>query len=320
MQQDTLDHLLATVEVKLNALAICEIGHNWRLSVDPQTEAVCHFVMRGRGFLEFAGRRVPISAGSILIVPPGTAKSLSGENAIEHEIDAGQSCFAYKDGMLAFRAADGEPSLLLGCASVAAAPGGGYGLFHSLTEPMAVTLAGNDDFTAGFRALSSELADPRIGGRTIAECLMKQALILLLREQLQSTEHSALLAQLGDRRIVRAASAMMRNPEKPHDLSSLADLCGMSRSSFLAHFLREYGTTPGSFLRSARMSCAARLLATMETPVKAVAAAVGYSSRSQFSRSFRSAFGEDPSSYRKLQRRRAAEGEAASRTSATSES
>jgi hypothetical protein len=52
------------------------------------------------------------------------------------------------------------------------------------------------------------------------------------------------------------------------------------------------------FVQAVRLRTAARLLQTSELPVKAVAAAVGYSSRSHFSRAFSGHFGVDPSAYR----------------------
>ena len=45
--------------------------------------------------------------------------------------------------------------------------------------------------------------------------------------------------------------------------------------------------TPGGFLLSVRMRAAGRLLATTDMPIKCLAAAVGYASRSQFSRTFK---------------------------------
>lgn len=298
MQEDPLDHLLTTLEVTLNAFAVCEIGAGWRLNVDPLDTAVCHFVIRGSGFLEFGERKIPIAQGTILIVPPGTAKSISGPGEAIREISAFQSCDSYSDGLLAFRAHSEGASLVLGCASVAATCGGSFGLFQCLKEPMVAKVGDNDAFIAGFDALLGELMEPKIGGKVVAECLMKHALILLLREQLNGSGSSPLLDNLGDRRIVRAAAAMIRAPNEPHRIGALADLSGMSRSSFMAHFTREYGKTPGEFLQSVRMHSAGRLLLTSGMPIKKVAASVGYASRSQFSRTFKLTFGLDPSAYR----------------------
>jgi len=293
-----LENLLSSVEVRLNAFAVCEIGADWRLKVAPAESIICHFVAQGHGYLEFAERRVPIEAGSVVIVPPGTLKSISGPAPVAHEVEAADSCFSHSDGLLAFRARDEEPALVLGCASMTADCGGSFGLLDGLTEPAVLPVSGNGLFARSFDPLLEELTNPGVGSAVIAECLMKQALVLLLREHLALGAASPLVARLGDARLLRAVSVMLKNPGAAHSIDSLAEAAGMSRSSFMSHFTEEHGKTPGEFLQAARLHSAARLLRTSDMPVKCLAGAVGYASRSQFSRAFKQHFGTDPTSFR----------------------
>lgn len=302
MNSKSLDELLTTLEVQLKAFAMCEIGSDWRLHVDPFESVICHFVVRGHGYFEFGSRRIPIAEGTIIIVPPGTEKSVSGPEPVRHEVSAVDSCDSYRDGLLLFRARSAEPSLVLGCATIAATCGGGVGLFEGLTEPCLAAVGGDGLFAAGFRALQQELTDPKIGAMIVAECLMKQTVVFLLREQLQGEDNMTLLDHLGDPRIVRAVAAITRSPGEQHTIESLAALAGMSRSSFMVHFVREYHTSPGEFLKAARMRAAARMLVRSEVPIKCLAPAVGYASRSQFSHAFKQSFGTDPSAYRAANR------------------
>ena len=296
MRHDALERLVTTLDVRLNAIAVCEIGESWRLNVEALETVICHFAIRGRGFLEFRGRRIPIAAGTIVIVPPGTAKSISGDGVVIHEISAPDSCDFYQDGLLRFRARSENASLVLGCAALEASCAGSLGMFEFLPDPLVAAVGGNHLFAAGFSALLEELSEPRIGAGVVAECLMKQAIVMLLREALDGD--SRLLDHLGDHRIVRAVTAMIRSPGEPHSIGSLAEIAGMSRSSFAAHFFDQYARTPGDFLQDVRMRAAGRLLATSPMPIKCLAAAVGYSSRSQFSRAFKLAMGADPTTYR----------------------
>jgi AraC-like DNA-binding protein len=294
----SLNQLLNTLDVGLNALAVCEIGADWRLYVEPLETVICHFVLQGAGFLEFADQRIAIAAGAILIIPPGLRKSISGPGQILHEVSAADICSSYADGLLAFRARSAEPAIVLGCATITATCGGNLGLFDCLAEPLLAAVDGNDLFAAGFTALLNELAEPSIGATVVAECLMKQSLVFVLREQMSSGGRPELFDHFGDARIVRAAAAMIRSPESQHRTETLAELAGMSRSSFMTHFMQQYDKTPGEFLKGVRMHSAARLLLTSELPIKCLAAAVGYESRSHFSRAFKKAFGSDPSAYR----------------------
>lgn len=297
MDSEALENLLSSVEIRLSAFAVCQIGADWRLKVGPVDSMLCHFVARGHGFLEFDDERIAIEAGSIIIVPPHTRKCLSGPAPITHEVEASESCYSHSDGLLMFRATDGEPALLIGCASMTADCGGSFGLLDGLGEPVVLPMS-NGRFSGSFEALLDELAEPDIGSMVIAECLMKQALVLLLRQHIEMGADSPLAAPLGDRRLLRAASMMLKNPGAPHTIESLAEAAGMSRSSFMSHFAEEHGKTPGEFLQAARLHSAARLLRTSGMPVKSLAGAVGYASRSQFSRAFKQHFGLDPSAFR----------------------
>lgn len=72
----------------------------------------------------------------------------------------------------------------------------------------------------------------------------------------------------------------------------------MSRASFANHFSRAFQQGPIDFVQKARLCVAARLLATTDLPVKVVANAVGYASRSHFSRAFLEFYGTGPRAFR----------------------
>jgi transcriptional regulator GlxA family with amidase domain len=187
---------------------------------------------------------------------------------------------------------------VLGCASVDAIVGGGLGLFDHLQEPL-VEKAGDEMLPLLFDAVLRELSQPRVGTRTIVEAMMKQILILLLRSHLKSSGvFSPLYAPLMNPQLGRALVAMLGRPEQAHSLESLARLAGMSRSRFAHHFSATYGRSPIDYLHGVRLKAAAKLLSRSETSVKSVAAAVGFASRSHFSRAFKREYGLDPTAYR----------------------
>lgn len=298
MSRESLESFLSGLDVGLEAFALCEIGSDWRLNVPPLDRVVCHFVLEGGGYLEFAGRREPITAGTMVVVPAGTAKSITGAEPVTHEVSASESCEDGPNGLLLFRARSDQADLILGCVTLSAASADGRELFAGLREPLLTSLGENPHFASSFDALVQELTEPKLGAMVVAECLLKEALVLLLREQ--SGGEPAWLHQFGDQRTHRAAAAMTDAPSAPHRVASLAELSGMSRSSFVTHFVREHGKPPGEYLQNVRMHSAARLLLTTELPIKCIAAEVGYASRSQFSRAFKLAYDADPTAYRTL--------------------
>ena len=85
---------------------------------------------------------------------------------------------------------------------------------------------------------------------------------------------------------------------EPFTVETLADIAGMSRSSFAARFTHAIGQTPMSLLRVARLRRARELLVTTDTPVAQIAHEVGFLGRSNFSRAFRKMYSVDPTTFR----------------------
>ncbi len=299
MKNQDLAFLIRTLDVRLTAFAICEIGIGWRLKGGSMESTVVHFVLKGEGFFELPERQVPLAPKSILIVPPGIRESITSAGEVHRETTAVKSCRPLTEGLVSFSAHDGRPELVLGCASISASFGQGQPLFDHLEQPIAISVDGNRLFSLAFDCLLEEVSSPGLATTAVMEALMKQILVLLLRDHLQElSTASPLFAPLADPRLVRAASAMIAHPDRPHTLDSLAAIAGMGRSSFARRFYEVYGRTPGDLLQEVRLRAAARMLATCELPVKTVAASVGYSSRSHFSRTFKAAYGVDPTAFR----------------------
>lgn len=299
-----VEALLRALEVRLTAFAVCQIGENWRLKTGPLESVLVHFVIGGGGFLELGNTRTPLRRGSIVVVPPNTPKSITGVGEITNEASAEDSCVLHSAGLLSFRARRSSIDLLIGCASLAVQLSGFDQLFSQMSGPLVLDTGNSEPFSASFDLLQQELAAPGLGSLVYAECLMKQIIILLMRQHLQ--EHGAdspLLAPLGDSRLARAVADVIAHPERAYTVASLAAAAGMSRSGFATRFAQCYNQTPMQFVQSVRMHSAARLLRTSEMSVKCLAAAVGYSSRSQFSRAFRNIHGVDPTMFRETANR-----------------
>ena len=79
----------------------------------------------------------------------------------------------------------------------------------------------------------------------------------------------------------------------------LAAAVGMSRSSFAREFTAAFGMSPMAFVAKTRLHHAAEMLRATNMPVKVIAASIGFSSRSHFSRAFRDSYGADPSAFRR---------------------
>jgi AraC-like DNA-binding protein len=302
MAADILDKLLITLAVRLHAFAICEIKQGWRLTFAPMEAVTIHYVLAGSGALSIGnGASVPFRPQCMMFVPAKTSQSLGEHTHIQGEAQAEQNCTLVHDALVQFTAGDGSRDILVICGTISATYSGALGLFDHLREPVVVDLSANTVVRHAFEMMITEIAKPSIGAQALTEVLMKQCLILLLREHLlNGSTVSPFFAALEDYRLTRAITSVIERPAAPHTVASMAALAGMSRSSFSDSFGRVFGQSPIEFVQKVRLRLSAQLLSTTDLPVKVIAASVGYSSRSYFSRAFRERYGVDPTTFRAI--------------------
>lgn len=298
-----LDRLLVTMEVRLDAFALLDVRHGYRLVFDALDAVIIHYVLSGGGFLEVPGQApLPFSAGSIIILPAGSRQAIRVDEHAVVDIDAGERCAMVRDGLIRFDATGGEgaPELQLLCGSMMASTSGSYGLFDRLDRPIHDDLGGVALVANAFALLRAEVSAPDFGTRALAGSLMKMCLTMLIRRHLHDfTNDESLAPGLGDERLRRAVLCVLEQPAQAHTVASLAAVATMSRSAFARAFERTFTMSPMAFVGKTRLHHAAALLVGTDLPVKAIAASIGFASRSHFSRAFRAAYGRDPKSYRK---------------------
>lgn len=300
MSADVLEKLLTTLSVRLHAFAVCEIQEGYRLGFDPMDAVTIHYVLAGSGVLQIGtGASVSFSPHSIMVVPARARQTLGDVSPVYGEAPAEENCEMIADGILKFTAGEGTPTTRVVCGMILATYGGALGLFDHLSEPIVENAAEIEPLRHAFGEMVGELARPGVGTRALTEALMKQCLILILRQHLvHHSIDSPVFAVLQDRRLARAVAAILERPAAPHTVDGLAEVAGMSRSAFTERFVQVFEQSPIEFLMKVRLRMAAHLLATTDLPVKLVAKSIGYASRSYFSRAFRAAYGQDPASFR----------------------
>ena len=96
--------------------------------------------------------------------------------------------------------------------------------------------------------------------------------------------------------IDRAVEYLDANYDKPVSLDQLAKLVALSRFHFLRSFHAQVGMPPHAYLENRRIAAAQRLIALGE-PLAAIAAQLGFSSQSHFTRRFKQTIGVTPGRY-----------------------
>ncbi|MBE9552610.1 MAG: helix-turn-helix transcriptional regulator [Proteobacteria bacterium] len=294
-----LDRFLASLDVGVVAFAICEVRLGFSLVLQDDTETRLHYVLSGEGTARTtAGKEFPLTPHTLVIAPPKSCVIVNTTRKLEMQLPAPE-CQSLPGGWDKLTVGDGQDGVVLACGVLKATHSRGSGLFDHLRQPLVVSVAGDTSFREPFRRLLDELAVPLPGTRALAEILMKECLISLLRRYCTTREQQIpWFAAIEDPRLGKSVEAMLEQPEMPFTLHQLAEIAGMSRTTFSERFKEAFGCTPNDFLKDIRIRRGAHLLLSTDLPVKAIAYRVGYASRSYFSRAFKSVMDVDPATYR----------------------
>jgi AraC family transcriptional activator of mtrCDE len=313
---DWLSHLLQIVTVTGQLEVRCAYGAPWRVvwRQAAANEIPYHIIVKGRAILEDPETRTTreLVSGDILLMPNGSAHVLhdgSEQTPIrthEHPRSAGW-VLSENDG--------GDEQLDLMCGRFFITPPHDR-LIRNYMPANLVTRATTAHAEQGFGSASNQLANlvsmmrmesssDRAGGRAMLNALSSALFTLVLRAASEGERApEGLLALAGHPRLAPAIAAMFADPTRSWRLPELADLCGMSRATFMRQFQDRLGRSALDLLTDLRMSLAANELKKPAISTEAVAEKVGYQSVSAFRSVFAERMGMTPGQWR----RRAHEG------------
>lgn len=299
---ENLERLLCLLDVRLNAVGLCQVSTGWRLKLPPKKDVLVHYILKGEGILRMPhGAAVPFRPDTLIFIPPGLAQELSQTGFEFQCMDWKDTAHSFGEGMVRLEAG-GEHVVASAC-GVISAECGGLKLFEHLREPLAENVSEHPEVGSAFELMLREFQTPRFGSRALSEALMKQALLVALRLQIERADPRIVpLGHLADPRLVKALVQMLESPAREYELEDLARISGMSRSLFSERFTEAFGRPPMVLLKNIRLRRAASLLRETNLPIQIVSTSVGFGSRSYFSRAFRAEFGMDPKTMRQSAR------------------
>ncbi len=292
-----LDEVLDGLTVEVDPFAVCEVRGDGRLNMGCQDKATLHFILAGEGLFRMTGGAdLAIRQGHVVLAPASLSHRLA---AVQHGAPDLPACRPLEGNWDLIRHGSGATGVLAVCGRVSASFQDVDGVLDFLHEPIVADLRDDRQLRHLFEHFVEELASPQAGTRAIARALMQQCLVILLRKHIASGENAvAWFAAAEDPRLWAAATCIFSDPQTHHTLDTLAETANMSRSAFADHFSKAFSRGPIDMLREVRLRRAARLLASNDASVKAIARDVGYASRSYFTRAFTDAFGLSPAQYR----------------------
>jgi AraC-like DNA-binding protein len=297
----SFEHVFNELEIDAEPFALCELQGRCELGLGRRSGATLHYILAGRGEILVHGRPpIGVERGTLVLVPSLHSHTLRSFGDPGHPIpDCHPAELDLVRHLQSSEQADTSGKLLAICSDVKVGLRGVGGLVDLVREPIVEQVASDSPMSAPVDRLLQELSAPTLGSRAMIRALLLQCIIQLLRTRLQARDPALnWMAALIDERLWSALRLMLDRPSHPHSLESLADVAGMSRSSFAARFSEAYGSGPMKLLRDLRMHLAASLLTQSELPVKRIAELAGFHSRSAFTRTFESTTGMSPRSFR----------------------
>lgn len=302
MEQQIVDRLLTTLDVAVEAFALCRVDRGFKLVARGSADIEVHYVLSGTLHLDVPGNEpMKCEAGSIVLVPPYLRQSMGADSGAGRELLAVDNCTPAPNGLIQFDATNGgHGDVQFVCGLISANISGSFGLLDTVRRPICEKLDDLPIVRLCYEMMQAEIQRPGLGSRALTGALMKTCVLVMLRRHFSRSDYeTSLLSTLRDPRLGKAVAAVLDKPAARHSVAALASIAGMSRSAFAREFSHAFAMSPMAFVAKTRLHHAAELLQSTNMPVKVIAASIGFSSRSHFSRAFRDAYGTDPSAYRR---------------------
>lgn len=311
-QVDWLSRLLQMITVTGKLEVHCTYGAPWRVAW-PQSaahEIPYHVVLNGRAIIEDPDTKTnkELVAGDIVLLPHGSAHVLHDGSG--HPPGATHNRQGSAGWRLSENDSPGEHLDML-CGRFFIEPPHDR-LVRDYLPATLIVRAIDGHREGDIKSASNHLANlvglmrvesasDKPGGCAILNSLTSALFTLALRAASESDQApSGLLTLAGHSRLTPAISAMFASPARPWNLPDLADLCNMSRATFVRHFQDKLGRSAIELLTEIRMSMAANELKKPGMTTEAVADAVGYRSVAAFRRVFTEKMGMTPGQCRRL--------------------
>ena len=314
-QIDWLSNLLQMITITGRLEVRCAYGAPWRVewAQSAAHEIPYHVVLKGRAIIEHPERETAreLVSGDIVLLPHGSAHVLHDGSG--HPPGLTRNRQGSAGWILSENDGQGEHLDLL-CGRFFIGPPHDR-LIRNYLPTNLVVRAMDSQSEEGIVSASNHLASlvglmrmestgDKPGGRAILNALSSALFTLVLRAASESAQASAgLLALAGHPRLAPAISAMFADPARAWNLPDLADLCSMSRATFMRHFQDALGRSAVELLTDIRMSLAANELKKPAMTTEAVAESVGYQSVSAFRRVFTDRMGMTPGQWRSQARK-----------------
>lgn len=296
---DILSDILSKVKLTSVVYFKSDFSEPWGMEIPKGPFAQFHIVTKGQCVLKSKDKSIQLFAGDIVVFPFGAShwlanneksKRYKGQEVVE-SILAGKSLFE-----------GNKLSTTLVCGHFE------YDkhLDHPFIKELPPIIHIDDADLKQFSWLKNitdlviaEAGKEQSGSNLIVNKLAEILFVYVLRAFIEKNKMStSFFAAIQDERISRVLAAIHAEPHTDWNLNQLAQIAGMSRTSFTNRFKILTGQTPFNYITQWRLLQAKELLISSRFSVGEIAEQVGYQSEAAFNRIFKKRVSKTPLKFR----------------------
>lgn len=298
---DSLGEALYQLRLKGALYCQSELTAPWGIDMPAMADKMLfHIVLSGRCWLTAQGQApIELTAGSLALLPKGQGHAIRSERntPVIHLFDIPINQVSERYELM--RYGGGGDLTVLACGVIGFDHLSGaklIGHLPSMIHLPAQAAGGQGQLATTLQLLATEAAHLTVGSETVVAHLADIIVIQALRYWLQTAPEAekGWLGALKDPKLGKALTAIHGQPSAPWTVDLLANLAGMSRSSFAARFTELLGVSVKQYVTEWRMSLARVRLRTDAIPLGQLAEELGYQSEAAFSRAYKRVMGESP--------------------------
>jgi AraC-like DNA-binding protein len=301
---DPLSDVLSLLKPQNYMSGGIDAGGAWSLQFEEYECTRCFALVSGHCWLSMEGYGEPVrlEAGDCVVMPYGRPYRLASDLTVP-PLDLKAVLTSPLNGRILTWNGGGA---CLGLSAYFTFGGEHAGILLGLLPPI-VHIRNESDRTAMrwyLERMMRVLREPQPGsfllGLHLAQMMLVEALRLHIADRVatgNAKDSVGWIFALADTQLSAAIAAMHEAPARRWTLQKLAELAGMSRSTFALRFKEKVGTSAMEYLTRWRMLRAGDRLTNSLDSVSEIALSLGYASESAFGLAFKRVMGRSPRQY-----------------------
>jgi len=296
---DVLSDILNKVRLSSAVYFKSNFSSPWGMDIPKGPFAQFHIITRGQCLLKTKSNIVQLFAGDIIVFPLGTSHWLADNKSTERY--SGQEVMqSIMNGKSLFEGDDISTTII--CGHYEFDKKFDHPFIKELPEIIHIPDSEKKELPwleSITNLVIQEAGSEKSGSNVIVNKLSEVLFIHVLRAFSESENcDRGFLAAMKDERISKVLKAIHDTPQNDWQLSTLAQVAGMSRTAFSNQFKKLIGETPLNYITQWRILQAQELLRANDKSVGEIAREVGYQSEAAFNRTFKKRVEQTPLKYR----------------------